>query len=228
MPQLQTLVRFFLEERGYHFFSQQNHHFAKELLIHDCLQTRQGHELIGQFLFCFLGQQQGLELCPLNSQSRQVIQWTRAKEHSYVHLGLSGKILNNKEVVQLFNQEPAIDQNSKSLTGLSTKDFFLALIQQMLNHYETMANTEREKIILWSAYLELEPNSIESLLKRGLSYYYLGNREHARFDLKRYFSFVKLDSASPEAKCAYFDLCEGEGFAKKTQTTEFTVKNLLH
>ncbi|MEZ4872947.1 MAG: tetratricopeptide repeat protein [Bdellovibrionales bacterium] len=76
-----------------------------------------------------------------------------------------------------------------------------------LKSFESDEQIQRQKIILWSLYLELDPNHLPYLEQRGLAYYHQGETEHAKYDLTRYFNFSSIDEASVALKKAYYDVC---------------------
>tara|TARA_B100000749_G_scaffold280223_1_gene275296 strand:+ start:4489 stop:5412 length:924 start_codon:yes stop_codon:yes gene_type:complete len=236
--ELPLLNEFFFSDKMFQPTPSSDLFAPKQFLLGHCVDEKQGHPLLIQFLYLFLGQQIHLKLSPAHTADGLVIQWTFNDKTHFLHLGLSGRSLEKKELAVIFNSEYIKEKksNQPAFEPLTPTQFFKNYLTSFLNHYlkHESDNQEmtREKIILWSAYLELEPNHLPYLRERGMTYFKRGDEEHARFDLIRYFNFTSIDEASVELKRAYYQLGgkspEENPFNKKTPTTHLTTNNLLH
>lgn len=175
--------------------------------LYSVLNKKTGTPRLIECLFMILSSSIDLNFECLSSQADSILRIRRDLECYYVDLGQQGKILDETEILQKIARHTKGPRKPKTdlFSALSLKE----LITEILQDLKEVCKVEKEHelhLALLNELIELQPFQIRLLGERALVLIEMGRPKESLKDLKSYFSFHDLNSASKRLVQLYISL----------------------
>lgn len=196
-----ALNHFFFEKHSYCI---ENLPTFQNLSLQKLLVTKSADGLLLVILYKFFASQMNLPIYPISIQPMHVLKWYRFEKSLYIDLSRNGKIFSLKEIIPLLNE----NQNNKNcLEALTTKQLFFHYLEILCRSLELESKNVQLMICL-DLILEMDQKNLKALCQRGMLHHKNGHFHQATKDLKKYFAFTDLATASKELKKIYHYLLD--------------------
>lgn len=191
------------------------------LMLQSTLNNRSGHPLIVALIYCHLANSLKLPIFISSLHFPHLVKWVRGNQNSFINLEKQGELASEQELALVINRKHqfSLRREGESLDILSSLQIVIAYLHLIIECFEV--NKDRESLLfLYGILMQADPSNLKILARRSLLYREMGRVKEAIADLKRYFSFVEKNQASPELQIAFSELqqlTERHPFTSMTQ-----------
>lgn len=203
------LTDYFFDQKGFQLIPLNKAHLKEEdYLIKPVLSQRTGSALTISLIYLHLASHLDVPAYMIRLQEHYILKWIRSGKSNYIDLANGGRLFSEEQVLKLLqatSNKKSTDQISTSLDILPNRKIFSNYITDLIQIYEQDSKVQ-QLLTSYDILLKIDPSNAKYLARRALLRQRLGYAKEALSDLKRYFSFVDKEQASPEVQMAFVEL----------------------
>lgn len=204
----QRLNQFFFSKMGFlPTFTDRNSKNPSRLLIPQFFNQKEGHPLLISIAYAHFAAQLDLPIYLTSTKWPHILKWIRGQERTtFVDMTSGGQQLSKDKLLELYNHsEGAGSEDPIRFDILSSKSILCFYLDELLDNYDSSL-CDFSEIDILNILISLRPSHIKYLAQRALAYKDRGEFKPALQDLKRYFSFIDRNTATPQLKMAFYEL----------------------